>query len=298
MKNMNWLNYHHLFYFWITAKEGGINNASKKLGIGQPTISTLIKTLEETLEQSLFDRTNRTLVLTEAGKVVFDYASQIFALGNELLEVVKDGTFSQRVHVQFGVLDSVPKGLVQSLIISAQKTGPCVISILEGDEEHLFRELQAHRVDLVVSNFPPSIGNKKQFFSRFLSKRSVAIYGAKKFQSLKRKFPFSLQGQPFIMPSLHSKFRHDLNHYFKTNNISVDTIIETQDTSIQKLLGIQGMGLVPLPEFAGVDLIKEKKLYKLGTLEKVTEDFWLVSSPRKFQNPIARNLMENFNWKN
>ncbi|MBC8282793.1 MAG: LysR family transcriptional regulator [Nitrospinae bacterium] len=294
---MDWLNYHHLFYFWVTAKEGSINNASKKLGIGQPTISTLIKTLEETLGHSLFDRKNRVLVLTEGGKVVFDYASQIFALGNELLEVVKDGTFSQRVHVQFGVLDSVPKGLVQSLILSAQKTGPCVISILEGDEEHLFRELQAHRVDLVVSNFPPSIGDKKQFFSRFLAKHSVAVYGAKKFQSLKRKFPSSLQGQPFIMPSLHSKFRHDLNHFFKTINVNVDTIIETQDTSIQKLLGVQGMGLVPLPEFACTELIKEKKLFKLGTLEKVTEDFWLVSSPRKFQNPIARDLMENFNWE-
>jgi len=218
-------------------------------------------------------------------------------LGNELLEVVKDGTFSQRVHVHFGVLDSVPKHLVQSLILSAQKAGPCVVSILEGDEEYLFRELQAHRVDLVVSNFPASIGDKKQFFSRFLAKHSVAIYGAKIFQSLKRKFPSSLQGQPFIMPSLHSKFRHDLNHFFQTNNINVNTIIETQDTSIQKLLGIQGMGLIPLPEFAGVELVKEKKLFKLGTLQKVTEDFWLVSSPRKFQNPIARNLMENFNWK-
>ncbi len=295
---MNWLNYHHLFYFWITAKEGSINSASKKLGIGQPTISTLIKTLEETLEQSLFDRKNRSLVLTEAGKVVFDYASQIFALGDEMMEVIKDGTFSKRVHVQFGVLDSVPKGLVQSLIGSAQKTGPCVISIIEGEEDYLFRELQAHRIDLIISNFPPSTGNKKQFFSRLLSKNSVAIYGSKKFQPLKRKFPHSLQGQPFIMPSLHSKFRHDLNHFFRSNSINVDTIIETQDTSIQKLLGIQGMGLIPLPDFAGVDLVKEKKLIKLGTLQGVTEDFLLVSSPRKFQNPIAQSLMENFNWKN
>jgi len=294
---MDWLNYHHLFYFWVTATEGSINEASKKLGIGQPTISTLIKTLEESLEQKLFDRKNRSLILTEAGKVVFDYASQIFALGNELMEVVKDGTFSKRVHVQIGVLDSVPKHLVQSLILSAQKAGPCVVSILEGEGDYLFRELQAHRVDLVISNFPPSIGDKKQFFSRFLAKHSVAIYGAKKFQPLKRKFPFSLQGQPFIMPSLHSKFRHDLNHFFKTKNINVDTIIETQDTSIQKLLGTQGVGLVPLPEFAGADLAKEKKLFKLGTLQKVTEDFWLVSSPRKFQNPIARNIMENFNWE-
>ena len=108
---MSWLSHHHLFYFWITANEGSIKKASKKLRIGQPTISTKIKNLEESLEQKLFHRKNRTLVLTEAGKAVLECASQIIALGDELLEVVKDGTYSTRVHVQFEVLDSVPKHL-------------------------------------------------------------------------------------------------------------------------------------------------------------------------------------------
>ena len=99
------------------------------------------------------------------------------------------------------------------------------------------------------------------------------------------------------MPSLHSKLRHDLNHYFKVNNISVDVVIETQDTSIQKLLGIEGMGLVPLPEFAGKELISEGKLVKIGTLRGVMEGFWLVSSPRKISNPIADALMKNFELK-
>ena len=294
---MIWLNYHHLFYFWITAKEGSIKSASKKVGIGQPAISTQIRTLEEYLEQNLFERKNRALVLTETGKIVFDYANQIFTLGNELMEVIKDGTFSKRIHLQFGALDSVPKGLVQSLIHSAQKIDPCTITVLEGEGDYLFRELQAHRIDLVISNFPPTIGDTKQFFSRLLAKIPIAIFAAKDFRPLKRKFTNSLQGQPFIMPSLHSRLRHDLNHFFQTKNITVDVIIETQDTSIQKLLAIEGMGLIPLPEFAGKELVKEGKLIKLGTLQGVTEDFWLISSPRKIQNPIAKSLMKNFKWK-
>jgi LysR family transcriptional activator of nhaA len=294
---MNWLNYHHLFYFWITAKEGSIKGASKMLGIGQPAISAQIRTLEEALGQNLFERKNRALILTEAGKVVLDYANQIFTLGSELMEVVKDGTFSKRVHLQFGALDSVPKGLIQSLIHSAQKIGSCVISVLEGEGDHLFRELQSHRIDLVISNFPPTIGDTKQFYSRLLSKIPIAIFAKKDFRSLKRKFPSSLQGQPLIMPSLHSKLRHDLNHYFQTQNISVDVIIETQDISIQKLLAIEGMGLVPLPEFAGKELVKDGKLIKLGTLHEVTEDFWLISSPRKIQNPIAKSIIKDFSWK-
>ena len=294
---MTWLNYHHLYYFWITAKEGSISSASKKLGIGQPTISTQIKNLEESLGQGLFKRRGQGLALTEAGTVVLDYANQIFSLGNELLEVIKDRTFSRRSHVQFGALDSVPKSLVQSMIHFAQKISPCTITILEGDGDHLFRELQAHRLDLGISNFPPATGNTRQYFSRLLAELPISIFSTKKFQSLKRQFPKSLQSQPFIMPSLHSKLRHDLNHFFHVNNITVDVVIETQDTSIQKLLGNDGMGLIPLPDFAGKELVKEGKLIKLGTLREVTEDFWLVSSPRKISNPISDNLMKNFKWK-
>jgi LysR family transcriptional regulator, transcriptional activator of nhaA len=293
---MTWLNYHHLYYYWITASEGSISKASVKLRVGQPTISTSIKNLEEALNINLFNRKGRGLHLTEAGKVVLDYANQIFSLGNELTEVIKDKAFSKRIHVHFGALDSVPKSLVQSLIHSAQKIAPCAITVLEGGGDFLFRELQAHRIDLVISNFPPTIGDSKQYFSRLLAKIPITVFSTKKFQPLKRNFPKSLQDQPFIMPSLHSKLRHDLNHFFQINKITVDVVIETQDTSIQKLLGNEGMGLVPLPDFAGKELIKEGKLIKVGDLQGVTEDFWLVSSPRKFSNPIAEDLMKNFDW--
>jgi LysR family transcriptional regulator, transcriptional activator of nhaA len=294
---MAWLNYHHLYYFWITATEGSISSASKKLRIGQPTISTQIKNLEESMSQVLFKRKSRGLHLTEAGKVVLDYANQIFNLGNELMEVVKDETFSKRTHIQIGALDSVPKTLVQSLIHSAQKIAPCAITVIEGGGDYLFRELQAHRIDIVVSNFPPTIGSSKEYFSRLLAKIPITVFSTKKYQPLKRKFPNSLQDQPFILPTLHSKLRHDLNHYFQTRQIKIDVVIETQDTSIQKLLGNEGMGLVPLPDIAGKELIKEGKLIKLGRLQGVTEDFWLVSSPRKFSNPIAETLMKNFKWQ-
>ena len=99
------------------------------------------------------------------------------------------------------------------------------------------------------------------------------------------------------MPTLDSKLRHDLNHFFRINGICVDVIIETQDTSIQKLLGNEGMGLISLPDFAGRELVKEGKLIKFGSLKGVTEDFWLVSSPRKISNPVAETLMKDFEWK-
>jgi LysR family transcriptional regulator, transcriptional activator of nhaA len=99
---MTWLNYHHLYYFWVTAREGGISSASLKLRVGEPTISTQIKNLEESLNRRLFNRRNRGLHLTEAGMVVLDYANQIFNLGNELMKVIKDKTFSKRTHFKLG----------------------------------------------------------------------------------------------------------------------------------------------------------------------------------------------------
>jgi len=105
---MTWLNYHNLYYFWVTAREGSISSASLKLRVGEPTISTQIKNFEESLNQRMFNRRNRGLHLTEAGMVVLDYANQIFNLGNELMKVIADKTFSKRTHFKLGALDSVP----------------------------------------------------------------------------------------------------------------------------------------------------------------------------------------------
>jgi LysR family transcriptional activator of nhaA len=294
---MRWLNYHHLFYFQTIANEGSIAGAAKKLRLGQPTLSAQLKVLEDALGQHLFERKNRRLVLTESGKMALDYANQIFGLGDELLEALHQRTHLKRAHIQIGVLESLPKKLIQYLIHSIQDEGRCTVAVLEGSGEQLYRELLAHKLDLVLSNFPPATGDTNQFFSRLLVRVPISIFSTKRFASLRDKFPASLSGQPFILPTLHSQLRHDIDHYFRINNMVVDVIIETQDTSVQKMLGIEGMGLVPLPEFAGLELVRERKLIKLGTLPEVSEGFWMVTCPRKYQNPIAESLMKNFTWK-
>ncbi|MGE0616913.1 MAG: LysR family transcriptional regulator, partial [Bacteriovoracia bacterium] len=138
---MTWLNYHHLFYFRAIANEGGIARAAAKLRLGQPTLSTQLRQLEETLGVALFERRNRKMVLTEAGLAALDYANEIFRLGDELLEVMKDKTVDNKTHLQIGALDSVPKSVILSLAKAAYRIGPCTVSILEGKGDELFREL-------------------------------------------------------------------------------------------------------------------------------------------------------------
>lgn len=291
---MKWLNYHHLFYFRTIAKAGGIAKAADKLRLGQPTLSTQLKQLEDALGRSLFERKNRSLVLTEAGKIALDYAENIFRTGDELLQVLEDGAVSGRTDVKIGALDSVPKRLLSNLVRAALKEKNVTVSLLEGRGDELFRELFSHQLDLIVSNYPPSSLEFGRIYSRSLAKVPVAVFASAEFIGLKKKFPESLNGQPFILPTAHSKLRHDLDHYFKINGMRIIPIVETQDTSLQKLLGIDGLGLIPLPEFTAKDLVGEKKLVKLGTLQDVKEEFWLISAARKIENPVAARLMKSF----
>lgn len=292
---MQWLNYHHLYYFRMIATEGGIAKAAEKLRLGQPTLSAQLKQLEEMLGKSLFERRNRRMILTDAGKAALDYANEIFRLGDEMIEVLKDRSTGNQIHFQVGALDSVPKSVILSLVKEAYRISPsCTVSILEGKGDELFRELYNHKLDLILSNFPPPALEQRQVFSKSVAKLPVAIFGAATFRTLKRSFPRSLNEKPFVLPTAHSKLRHDLNHYFRLQNISIIPVAETQDSSLQILLAKQGIGLAPLSEVSTENLVQAGALQRIGTLKGVYEEVWLVSAQRKLENPIAAKLIKNF----
>lgn len=291
---MKWLNYHHLLYFRTIANEGSIAKAAEKLKLGQPALSAQLKTLEESIDHELFERRNRKLFLTDAGKVALKYANEIFDRGHELLEVLEDRTFSSKVRVHLGALDSVPKTLITKLVESAHNVQPCHVTVLEGRGDELLREVSSHQLDILISNYPAPTTETSGLYSRSLAKVPVSIYGADKFRGLKRKFPNSLAGQPMILPTGHSKLRQDIAHYFSINDMSFETVAEIQDTSVQKLLALDGVGLVPLPEFSVKEYVKQKRLHKIGTLTGVQEEFWMISAPRTIENPVASQLIKKF----
>nr|BFD60608.1 LysR family transcriptional regulator [Bdellovibrio sp. CKG001]BFD64022.1 LysR family transcriptional regulator [Bdellovibrio sp. HM001]BFD68212.1 LysR family transcriptional regulator [Bdellovibrio sp. HAGR004] len=290
---MQWLNYHHLHYFYVIAKEGTIAKAAEKLNMGQPTLSTQLKQLEESLGKNLFERRKQRLFLTEAGRIAFEYADQVFRLGSEMVEVLQDRLQNNRVHVQIGALDSVPKQIILEVVLQAYKKGNCAVSVLEGAGGDLLRELSAHQIDLLLSNYPPNV-DFQTVYAKSIAQLDVVVCASPEFKHLRRGFPHSLEGQPFIFPTIHSRLRRDLEHYFTVNGIRVDRIAETQDTSLQKLLGQEGVGLIPIVELAAADLIKEKKLVVLGTLQGIYEEIWLMAADRKIDNPIAAKLMKEF----
>lgn len=291
---MKWLNYHHLIYFKEIANEGSISKASEKLLIGQPALSAQLKQLEEQLDIELFERKNRKLILTDAGKVVLKYANEIGHLGQELLQVIEEKTYSNsKTLFRLGALDSVPKQIVWEIAQKARSYGDCFVSIVEGDQEELTNELLSRNIDCFISNYSGDISKDKNMNSKSFVKASVSIYGAKEFLDCKNNFPKSLSGKPMILPTHHSKLRHDLDFFFESKKITIINELETQDTALMKIFAAQGAGLAALPDIAAQDQVQNGTLFKIATLPNIKEEYWIIGSKRTIDNPIASKLMKS-----
>ncbi len=290
----NWINYHHLLYFKIIAEEDSVSKAAEKLRLSQSTLSAQLKQFEDTLGVMLFERHHKKLVLTDQGKVTLDYAKNIFSMGNELFEVLNDKMTPSRTSLHVGALDSIPKQVTLQITKEAFKIGKCHVSIIEGKSDEIFRELTAHRIDLVITNFIPTAIELKGLVHRVLSNRVVSLFGAKKFISLRKGFPESIQGQPFIMPTYDSKMRYDLEHWLKTRSIKVDPVAESQDIGLKKLMAIEGLGLIPAAIHTVNRQVLSGELFEIGKLTSMYEELHLVSAQRKIENPIAKILFKTF----
>ncbi len=289
-----WINYHHLLYFKTVAEEGTVSKAAKKLLIGQPTLSAQLKLFEETIGVQLFERQHKKLILTEQGKIAFDYSKNIFKMGSEMYEVLHDRLKPLNPSLHIGALDSVSKQIILQLVKKAFKISPCQISLSEGKPDELIRELNAHRMDLMVTNHFPTGADAKGLFPRSITKKNIAFYGSPKFKLLRNGFPESISGQPMILPSYDSKLRQDLDHWAKLNKIELNIIVESQDISVKKLMAINDLGLIATAPHAVTGQVLRGELVEIGVLKGVHEELLLVSSKRKIENPIASKLMESF----
>jgi LysR family transcriptional activator of nhaA len=235
-----WINYHHLFYFKTIAEEGSVSRAAAKLRIGQPTLSAQLKQFEENLGIQLFERQHKRLILTEQGKIALDYSKNIFRMGSEMFEVLHDRIKPLKPHLHIGALDNIPKQIVSLMVRQALRMAQCQITLSEGKFDELLRELAAHHIDIVITNFVPTGTDARSITPRLVSKKNVAFYGSPKFKELKKGFPQSISGHPIILPTYDSRLRQDLDHWAKTQKVELNIVVESQDIAIKKLLATLG----------------------------------------------------------
>ena len=287
-----WLNYHHLYYFKVIATEGSISKAAKVLRLGQPTLSAQLRNLEDVIGHKLFERQNRSLILTDAGRVALDYANEIFRLGNELLDTINQRPVQGRLEFHVGVIDTIPKHVSLQILNAARAVADCVVTIHEGKGSELLKDLRDHRLDFAILNFAPPVTEASTLRTRKIARLPVIVCGTQKFINLKRNFPESLNGQPFIVPTPDSQLRHSLDHWLGIKEIKVNVVAEAQDTSLQKLLATNDMGLIVAATTAVEELIQEKDLVEIGSLSGVYEEYWAVASEKKIPHPITNKLMQ------
>lgn len=289
-----WINYHHLFYFKTIAEEGSVSKAAGRLRVGQPTLSAQLKQFESALGVQLFERHHRKLSLTEHGRVALDYAKSIFRIGSEMYEVLHDRIKPLRPTLHLGALDSIPKQIIVQLVKRAFRISPCQITLSEGKADELLRELTAHRMDLVITNYLPTGVDAKGLHSKSITKKNVAFYGSPRFKGLKKNFPKSISGEPMIFPTYDSKLRLDLDHWAKLHRIELNIVVESQDIAVKKLMATGEMGLIPTATHTVAEQVRQGTLVEIGKLQGVTEELYLVSAQRRIANPIAVKLLEQF----
>ena len=287
-----WLNYHHLYYFWVVAREGSIAAATRKLHLTQPTISAQLRQLEESLGEKLFAKSGRGLVLTEAGKIALRYADDIFALGRELRDTLRDRPTGKPLRVTVGIADVVPKLVAYRVLRPAFGARSDVqIVCREGSPASLLALLGQHEVDLVLTDAPAS-GTPLRAYNHFLGESGTTFFGAPALaRGLSKQFPQSLDGAPLLLPGADTQLRRALELWLGASGIEPRRIGEFDDLALMIAFGRGGTGIFPAPSIIEHEIEKHYGVRVLGRVPAVRERFYAVSGERKVKNPSVSTII-------
>jgi len=286
---LDWLNYHHLLYFWMVAKEGGISRAAEQLHLAQPTLSSQIKKLEKSLGVELFERSGRKLVLTDTGQIVFRYADEIFTLGRELSDTLRGQVARDRLRLAVGVPDVLPKLVVYRLLKPALESGDQVQLICyEGKLNELLGELALHRLDIVLADSPLTPETHVRAFNHLLGECGVTVFGAEQLaKQFKRDFPDSLHDAPMLLPTQNTSLRRALEQWFDEREIQPHVMHEFEDSAILKVFGQEGEGLFVTPSAIEAEVKRQYSVRVVGRIPEVKERFYAISVERRLKHPAV-----------
>ncbi|MBI2372457.1 MAG: transcriptional activator NhaR [Deltaproteobacteria bacterium] len=286
---MEWLNYHHLLYFWVVAKEGGLAPAGKVLRLAHPTLSGQIHALEEALGEKLFERSGRRLALTEVGRVVFRYADEIFSLGQELMETVRGRPTGQPVRLRVGISDALSKVVVARILAPALALPePVRLTCVEDDHERLLSSLSTHSVDVILSDSPVAPGSPVRAFGHLLGECGVSFFATPELlRNSPGEFPGLLDGAPVLMPLENQTLRRGLEHWFSDLGIRPRLVAEFEDSALEKMFGSTGLGFFPGPTVVAREIERQYGVRSVGRTDTVKERFYAISAERRLKNPAV-----------
>ncbi|MEZ4331879.1 MAG: transcriptional activator NhaR [Myxococcota bacterium] len=291
---MEWLNYHHLLYFYTVAREGSIARASEVLRLAQPTLSGQIRTLEQALGEKLFARQGRGLVMTESGRLVYGYADEIFSLGREMLETLRGRPSARGARLHVGISDVVPKLVSHQILETALALDPPVrIVCREGTTEELMAGLAVQAFDLLLTDAPLAPGAPVRAFNHLLGECGITFLARSALAERHRRgFPQSLDDAPMLLPTSNAALRRALDQWFEELGVRPRPVAEIEDSALLKVFGQNGAGIFPVPSILAKELAQRHALRVVGRTDAVKERFYAISVERRIKNAAVAAITE------
>ncbi|PKL76084.1 MAG: transcriptional activator NhaR [Candidatus Melainabacteria bacterium HGW-Melainabacteria-1] len=294
---MDWLNYHHLLYFWTVAKEGSITKACEKLHLSQPTISNQLKTLEQSIGQPLFQRAGRQLVLTEMGQLVYRYADQIFTIGRDLQQFLAgQREASRRQRLAIGISDSLPKMVTYRILepLLARQQELYFICYEDDNLEGLLLRLSQFELDLVLADAPVSPGAMIKGYNHLLGESGISFFAAPELAARYGEgFPASLAEAPMFLPSVNTALRRNLDAWFAAHECLPVIVGEFDDLALQNVFGQHGHGVFCLPTAIEEDICQSLQVKVIGRIPEVRSSYYAISVERTLRHPVIMELVES-----
>jgi LysR family transcriptional activator of nhaA len=292
---MDWLNYHHLYYFSVIAQEGGVAAASRKLRLTHSTLSTQLRMLEEHFGTALFERRGKRLVLTPFGIDAAGYAADIFRLGSELNDVGRGRASPRSEVLRIGVLAGIPKTLVHHLLAPVlDQLGAGSAVVRQDAAANLVESLAAGRLHVVLTNDVPALSPNMRFHAHALGETDILLYGrADLARKLRHGFPRSLAGAPFVLPPSGAPLRQHLDAWFSQKKLEVDVRAELDDAGLLRVFGSAGRGVFPVRAALAAEVEDLRDVRLIGRCDGVRERYYAITSERRITHSALTALVDS-----
>lgn len=286
------INFNHLHYFWVVAREGSMTRAAERLDVAIQTVSGQLSLLEKNLGKALFTSQGRGLALTEAGRTALGYADQIFQLAEGLQDALSQSETSPRLRLRVGISDGLPKLLAYRLLSAVLEMPEGVRLVCDEDEfEDLLADLALHRLDVVLTDRPAPAGSSLKVFSTRLGDFPVGLFAAPALAGRYRAdFPASLNGAPLLLPTRHNLLRGRIDRWLESTGTHPDIVGEFEDSALLNTFGRTGVGLFPAPLAIADQVANQLGAEVVGSLEGVSEHIYAISSERRIRHPAVEVL--------
>jgi LysR family transcriptional activator of nhaA len=293
---MEYLNFHHLRYFWTVARKGSVRKAAEEMHVSQPSISAQLHSLEDALGEKLFQRSGRNLVLTETGQVVLSYADEIFSAGRELLNAVKQRPGARALRLNVGMTDALSKMIAFEILKPAfHFARPTHVVCRQAELGPLVHQLQAHRLDIVLSEEPASSSLKSKTFNHRLGRSGTTFCAVPALAAkLRRNFPRSLHGAPALLPTENMGTRIALETWFDEQGVRPRLVGEFEDaTLLMVAASFGGLGFTITPTVVSDAALKHYGLKVIARVEECGSDFYAITAERRVKHPVAVAITEH-----